>query len=63
MRHGQGLGNRGNCICPKCSYKIEHQPGNPCKQQKCPQCGSGMLREGGHHHQLLLEKKKGKSGD
>jgi len=40
-----GLG--GYCVCtnPECKHKITHQAGKPCYQQKCPKCGSPMIRE------------------
>jgi hypothetical protein len=27
-------------------------------QERCPQCGARMMREGSAHHELLLEKKR-----
>lgn len=41
---GFGLGAGGECVCPSCGYKIPHQAGVPCYQQKCPKCGSPMTR-------------------
>lgn len=58
-----GLGSGGFCICPKCSEKIPHQRGLPCQEVKCPNCGAKMVREGSYHHNLIEEKKRGKSGD
>jgi predicted amidophosphoribosyltransferase len=52
------LGAGGYCICPKCTTKIRHQAGIPCQEEKCPNCGSKMLRVGSHHHQLWEEKQK-----
>ena len=40
---GSGIG--GNCICPYCGEKIEHQQGIPCYQLNCPKCGTKMIRE------------------
>jgi len=39
-------GPGGNCVCvnPDCKHKIVHQAGMPCYQQKCPKCGSPMVR-------------------
>ena len=42
---GFAAGPGGYCVCPKCGYKVEHQVGIPCYQQKCPKCGSPMIRE------------------
>jgi hypothetical protein len=54
---GQGRGARmgggGFCLCPKCGHREEHQPGVPCIQQRCPSCGSAMVREGSPHHQEI----------
>jgi uncharacterized protein len=49
----------GFCICLHCTTKMRHQPGIPCWQSACPQCGRKMIRENSYHHQLYL-KKKGK---
>lgn len=38
-------GPGGTCICPQCGYREPHKIGNPCAQQKCPQCGTAMARE------------------
>ena len=46
-----GMGAGGNCICPKCGYKVAHQPGKPCREMQCPTCGITMQREGGRCHQ------------
>ncbi len=52
-----GMGPGGFCICPQCGYKRFHEPGIPCREQQCPQCGIQMVREGSYHH--TLSKKKG----
>ena len=58
LGHGQGgLGPSGNCICSNCGYKMPHQPGVPCSQQKCPKCGTAMVREGAYHDKLIKGKK------
>lgn len=41
---GKGLGAGGDCLCPKCGTMMPHERGVPCMQQKCPQCGSLMVR-------------------
>ena len=35
----------GFCICPECGEKIPHQNGLACKEEKCPNCGTKMMRE------------------
>ncbi len=42
---GFAAGPGGYCVCPKCGYREEHIVGVPCYQQKCPKCGSPMIRE------------------
>lgn len=37
----------GYCVCPRCSLRVSHQPGIPCRSLVCTSCGSGMIRE--HH--------------
>jgi hypothetical protein len=50
-RSGKGMGGLGhggpptNCICPQCGLVVPHEPGIPCYQRKCPQCGSLMARQ------------------
>jgi predicted DNA-binding protein (UPF0251 family) len=41
-------GPGGTCVCtnPECKYEMPHQAGVPCYQQKCPKCGSPMIRKG-----------------
>lgn len=47
---GRGLGGgfaqgpEGECICPNCGYKEQHQLGVPCYSKKCPKCGTPMTR-------------------
>ncbi len=41
---GKGLGPDGDCICPKCGTQTPHERGTPCLQQKCPKCGTPMVR-------------------
>ena len=42
---GFGAGPSGECVCPKCGYKVTHQRGAPCYTLKCPKCGINMVRE------------------
>jgi len=58
-RHTMGPG--GYCICPKCGKRVEHRRGTPCQEEKCPECGARMFREGGYHHELLKEKRAKKN--
>jgi len=34
----------GCCVCPQCGHKEHHQPGNPCVERTCPQCGAVLTR-------------------
>lgn len=38
-------GPGGNCMCPNCGKTVPHQAGVPCTQQKCPECGTTMIRQ------------------
>jgi len=39
--------DRDMCICTKCQFEQAHQPGRPCKEEICPECGHFMKRKGG----------------
>lgn len=52
-KHSEHLGPAGMCICPKCGEKHRHRRGVPCQEERCPNCGAKMLREGSHHHRLF----------
>ena len=54
------MGEDGFCICPKCEKRIEHQRVIPCQEERCPECGAKMLREGSYHHELLRKKRANK---
>ena len=54
---GRHMGHGGNCICPKCGKTTPHHRGVPCQDEKCPDCGAKMLREGSYHHELYESKK------
>jgi len=41
----RGRGPGGYCVCPKCSYRVEHQPGVPCSSLICPNCKIHLKRE------------------
>ncbi len=49
---GQGRGRMGGrrygppaeCVCSRCNTSIPHKPGSPCWQERCPKCGSPMVR-------------------
>ncbi len=43
-RGGSGAGPGGECVCPQCGARVPHQPGVPCTQVRCPQCGTPMIR-------------------
>jgi hypothetical protein len=56
----QRLGPGGFCICPKCGYKKGHYPNVPCLEEKCPKCGSKLMRENGVSYQKLLKNRSEK---
>ena len=58
MGRGGGAGSRGRCVCPKCGRAGAHLPGVPCMQERCPDCGAAMVREGSPHHVEILERRR-----
>jgi len=40
-----GSGPSGQCVCPKCGYKLQHVVGQRCVDISCPKCGAKMVRE------------------
>lgn len=38
-------GPGGYCVCPSCGQRKAHRVGVPCYQEKCPKCGTQMIRE------------------
>ncbi len=45
IKEARGLGPKGYCICPKCSYKVRHERGTPCASLKCPKCNTMLIRK------------------
>ncbi|MGD1991665.1 MAG: hypothetical protein PVI59_00595 [Anaerolineae bacterium] len=39
-------GPGGSCVCPSCGHREPHVAGKPCYEQKCPECGTQMTRQG-----------------
>ncbi|MDY6933485.1 MAG: hypothetical protein SVZ03_04585 [Spirochaetota bacterium] len=39
-----GSGPSGNCRCPSCGATVPHSVGVPCYDEKCPKCGTAMIR-------------------
>jgi predicted DNA-binding protein (UPF0251 family)/uncharacterized protein YbaR (Trm112 family) len=56
--HFRGMGQQGNCVCPKCNYTIPHRPGVPCNSTLCPRCNIRLVRENSSHHLNILKKRK-----
>lgn len=60
---GAGMGAMGSCVCPKCGKTFPHRPGVPCMEQRCPNCGVVLLREGSPHHEDLQRRRNKNSDD
>jgi hypothetical protein len=55
---GFGQGLSGKCICVKCGYSSAKKRAIPCKEEKCPNCGTILLRENGFHHNQYLKRQR-----
>ncbi len=53
----EGSGPDGQCICIKCNYIAPKKRAVPCMEEKCPKCGSVLLRKGGSHHLKAVKNK------
>lgn len=62
-RRGGGLGAGGFCICLKCGHRSLHRPGAPCLDERCPECGAALVREGSFHHREITERRAGRATD
>jgi predicted DNA-binding protein (UPF0251 family) len=43
--HGWNKTSEKSCICPSCKTLIEAEPGIPCRQLKCPKCGTYLTKK------------------
>lgn len=57
-----GLGAGGDCVCLRCGSRSPHLQGMPCLEQRCPECGAALMREGSPRHQEALAR-RGQTGD
>ncbi|MGD8439620.1 MAG: hypothetical protein PVG53_03730 [Holophagae bacterium] len=55
---GGGMGAGGACLCPKCNRRFPHRQGVPCLDERCPECGSALIREGSPHHQDMMARRE-----
>ena len=44
-RGGFAAGTGSSCVCPNCGERTVHKLGQQCNEQKCPKCGTFMVRE------------------
>jgi len=44
-RRFRSRGPGGYCVCKRCNYRVEHQPGVPCSSLICPNCKIHLTRE------------------
>jgi len=54
---GGAMGAGGSCLCPKCERRFPHQRGVPCLNERCPDCGTALVREGSAHHQQITQRR------
>jgi len=52
-----GLGSGGSCVCLRCGARQPHLQGMPCLEQRCPECGAALMREGSPRHRDALARR------
>lgn len=45
IQGASGKGPGGDCVCPECGYKMQHEHGVPCSKLKCPNCKINLQRK------------------
>ncbi len=40
-----GGGPPTKCVCPQCGYEAPKKRGLPCRNMKCPKCGTPLVGE------------------
>jgi len=58
---GDCAGRDAYCVCVHCGTRIEHTPGVRCIQERCPECGRAMLREGSAHYEAYMKRRRAAS--
>ncbi len=51
------MGAGGACLCIRCGHRLPHRRGVPCLQERCPECGAALVREGSIHHQEVVSRR------
>lgn len=54
---GSGMGAEGKCVCLKCGYSTPKKPAVKCLDERCPTCGTALVRKGGAHYINGIQKK------
>jgi len=45
IEKAEGKGPDGDCVCPKCDFRVPHERGIPCSSLKCPKCDINLERK------------------
>jgi len=45
MKQQQGMGPSGDCVCLGCGATKPHEPGVPCRDERCPKCGRALFKK------------------
>ena len=60
---GSGMGAGGFCVCAKCGRRVSHRQGVQCMEERCPDCGAALVREGSAHHREIEMRRKQTDGE